>query len=514
LKKLFSLLVVALICSTAFFALTGADYAVKIFADGEDTGYGVVFADLNNEYNYMLQYYASQEGFDPIFDGLFVKYDVAGYKAQRALFDYYAYKENITADQLKVEEEANKVVQQLLSQEGQEEAIKSQYGSVENFYKFVVSVYRKEMTRDEVMGIIANVTSADLKDFFEKNKEAINERLEKVSAKHILVDTQELAEEIKAKILNGEITFEDAAKEYSTCPSNAEGGDLKEFGRKQMVQTFEAAAFSAPLNEVMGPVKTDFGYHLITVYDHYVVDTFEKYQETDEFAKLAEDLKTQKMQTWIQDYMLKNNISFKFFGILSDIEQFSLLYQDSVSTQSLAELVEFMRTYVPNGEDGHIFVEVALSSILSIVQQNPDALDAETTAKMTELRKKNLEALSNFEDASLGALSRLYGMDPEDTRIGVKFFGKYIDQAILIATEDKEFFEKNKTAIVSQLKQAVPQLEKIALNETADSRDRVIAYMYLIRINNLADEKEQNQAIADRILELDPENSEVLELIK
>ncbi len=133
---------------------------------------------------------------------------------------------------------------------------------------------------------------------------------------------------------------------------------------------------------------------------------------------------------------------------------------------------------------------------------------------MKELRMKNLEALSAYEDASLAALSRLYGMDPTNPRIGVKFFGKYIDQAITISIEDKDFFDQNKAAIVSQLKQAIPELEKIATDNSADNRDRVIAYMYLIRINNLADEKEGNQAIADKILELDPENSEVLELVK
>ncbi len=379
-KKLFSLLLVAMIFSTAFFALSGSDYAVKIFADGEDTGYGVVFADLNNEYNYMLQYYASQDGFDPIFDGLFLKYDVAGYKAQRTLFDYYAFKENITANQLKIEEEANQVVQTLLSQEGQEAAIISQYGSVENFYKFVISVYRKEMTREEVINKIASVTNADLEQYFEQNKELINESLETVSAKHILVDTVEKANEIKTMILNGEKTFEDAAKEFSTCSTKDDGGDLKSFGRKQMIEEFEAAAFSAPLNEIMGPVKTEFGYHLIKVYEHNSIDTFEDFQNTEEFEQLKENMKTNKMQTWIQDYMFKNNITFKFYGILSDIENFSLLYKDALSTQSLDELVEFMRTYVPDGEDGHVFVEVSLESLLSLSQQAPDLLDEATVA--------------------------------------------------------------------------------------------------------------------------------------
>ena len=65
-------------------------------------------------------------------------------------------------------------------------------------------------------------------------------------------------------IRNGK-AFEDAAKESSTCPSGAQGGDLGEFGRGQMVKEFEEAAFAAEIGEVVGPVKTQFGYHLIKV---------------------------------------------------------------------------------------------------------------------------------------------------------------------------------------------------------------------------------------------------------
>ncbi len=65
--------------------------------------------------------------------------------------------------------------------------------------------------------------------------------------------------------LSGEKVFEDAAKEFSTCPSGQRGGDLGEFGKGQMVKEFEDAAFAAEIGHVVGPVKTQFGYHLIKV---------------------------------------------------------------------------------------------------------------------------------------------------------------------------------------------------------------------------------------------------------
>ena len=83
-------------------------------------------------------------------------------------------------------------------------------------------------------------------------------------ARHILVESEALCEELKVKIDGGEDSAE-AAKQHSTCPSSRKGGDLGEFGPGQMVKEFDAVVFSAPLNEVQGPVKTQFGYHLLEV---------------------------------------------------------------------------------------------------------------------------------------------------------------------------------------------------------------------------------------------------------
>ena len=84
------------------------------------------------------------------------------------------------------------------------------------------------------------------------------------SARHILVDSEALCEELKTKIAGGE-DFANIAREHSTCPSGRKGGELGEFGPGQMVAEFDSVVFSAALNEVQGPVKTQFGYHLLEV---------------------------------------------------------------------------------------------------------------------------------------------------------------------------------------------------------------------------------------------------------
>lgn len=83
-------------------------------------------------------------------------------------------------------------------------------------------------------------------------------------ARHILVDSEEQCEALKAEIAGG-ADFADVAKKHSSCPSSANGGELGSFGPGQMVPEFDQVVFSAPVNEVQGPVKTQFGYHLLEV---------------------------------------------------------------------------------------------------------------------------------------------------------------------------------------------------------------------------------------------------------
>lgn len=108
------------------------------------------------------------------------------------------------------------------------------------------------------------VTEEEMETFYRTNHTQFT-KPETVSAKHILVEDEEKCSAVLEAIVNGEKTFEDAAKEVSTCPSKERGGDLGEFGRGQMVKEFEDAAFDAEVDHVVGPVKTQFGYHLIKV---------------------------------------------------------------------------------------------------------------------------------------------------------------------------------------------------------------------------------------------------------
>lgn len=86
----------------------------------------------------------------------------------------------------------------------------------------------------------------------------------KATARHILVETEELCNELKQKIENG-ADFEQLAAEYSQCPSGSSGGDLGEFEKGRMVPEFDQVVFNDAVGEVHGPVATQFGYHLLEI---------------------------------------------------------------------------------------------------------------------------------------------------------------------------------------------------------------------------------------------------------
>ncbi|WP_171303990.1 peptidylprolyl isomerase [Clostridium cochlearium] len=148
----------------------------------------------------------------------------------------------------------------------------------------------------------AKVREDEIKEFYNNKKNMFIEE-ERVSAKHILVDSKKEAEDIINKINDG-LSFEEAAKEYSNCPSKGAGGDLGTFARGRMVKEFEEAVFEMEEGSISNPVKTQFGYHIIKLEKRYdknikkydeVKSLIEKQlheeKERDLYKKFTEDLK-------------------------------------------------------------------------------------------------------------------------------------------------------------------------------------------------------------------------------
>lgn len=148
------------------------------------------------------------------------------------------------------------------------------YGSekgVENdeFYRVQMEQAEKDIRFNATMNRLMqdiSVSDADAKTKYDENPDEYKEP-ETIGAKHILVDDKAKADEIKAKLDNKEMTFAEAATEYSSCPSKENGGDLGTFGKGMMVAEFEEAAMASEVGTVTEPVETQFGFHIIEVYE-------------------------------------------------------------------------------------------------------------------------------------------------------------------------------------------------------------------------------------------------------
>lgn len=127
-------------------------------------------------------------------------------------------------------------------------------------------------------------TDGEAERYYDENKPQFLGQ-ETVSASHILVSDEALARELISKIKSGEVSFEAAATEHSSCPSKNNGGSLGEFGRGQMVPEFDEAVFSMKVGEISNvPVKTQFGYHVIRL-------DSKRDSETVPFEKVKDEIK-------------------------------------------------------------------------------------------------------------------------------------------------------------------------------------------------------------------------------
>lgn len=138
---------------------------------------------------------------------------------------------------------------------------------------------KREEKRQETMPILTDKQSRQIEyvenyyNAMTKNRSKLamymnpNLDIREVRASHILVKSRKDAIQIKKDIKNGVISFEEAARQYSLCPSAVNGGDLGFFDRKKMAQQFADTAFDLKIGEISDPVGTKFGWHIIKTTD-------------------------------------------------------------------------------------------------------------------------------------------------------------------------------------------------------------------------------------------------------
>lgn len=211
------------------------------------------------------------------------------------------------------EQGKEQLLQQLISFELMYNYAKEKELDKTSEYEAQLEILKKDLLiQAGIRSVLDSITVSDeeVKEFYESNKEMFKGE-ESVRAKHILVDSEEKAAHIRSEIEAGK-SFEDAAQEYSSCPSSSQGGDLGTFTRGRMVPEFENAAFELELHEVSQPVQTQFGYHLIKVEEKTPAEA-KSFEEVEN--SLRSNLLSQK----------QNSEYIKFIDVLKEKQDVQIL---------------------------------------------------------------------------------------------------------------------------------------------------------------------------------------------
>jgi len=145
---------------------------------------------------------------------------------------------------------------------------------------------------NKALSDVKPATDEEVKKYYDDNADKFTKG-ESVNASHILVESEDVAKDLLAKINAGDVSFEDAARDNSTCPSKENGGNLGEFTKGQMVPEFDEAVFKMNVGEITGPVKTQFGYHLIKLNSKNEAGAYPFDEIKDQLASMVNQEKQQ-----------------------------------------------------------------------------------------------------------------------------------------------------------------------------------------------------------------------------
>ena len=218
-----------------------------------------------------------------------------------------AKKQDITVTDEDIQAEYDELVESY----GGEDAIKEVYeanGLTEEAVKKNIRTY--QLTKN-VIAASLDITDEEIEQYFEDNKDLYGQE-EQVVASHILLEDEETAKEVLAKVKAGE-DFAELAKEYSTDTATKEdGGDLGYISRNEMDEAFEEAAFALEKGAVSEVVQTAEGYHIIKVTNKVPAEeaVFEDVKE-EAYADLLESRVSEEYATWVAEKQEEYDIETK-----------------------------------------------------------------------------------------------------------------------------------------------------------------------------------------------------------
>ena len=473
--------------------------------------YWVMPADLENYMQSLTSNYRQYYGKEP--DSLFelpkMKIEAIKQLADQKVVNYFADTSNIKVEDSEVNSQLASIVKQYTSNPQTKSYILNKYGSIENFEKAIKPNVRQNLVTQKVINLVANVTEKDVKNYYESHKKEIEDQYDEVKASHILVSSEATADKILGMIKAKKITFSNAAKKYSRDTGSAtNGGELGWFTRTQMVKPFADAAFSAKVGEIVGPVQSQYGWHLIDVEGKKIYDNFDMVKSaTPIYNTLLEKVKNEKFYTWIKNYKKENNISYKIEGdVLPYVEKFYSI--PATDTAKVENFINELGAYVYPSQGATVntsidprllaLYETALETYKKDLQtQNVDLENynynvstvSATYTKMSsaELEKK-LEKISSEMDKATGtAFSKLFN-EKLDVQKALEF------------VKAKENLEKAGYKTPDQIKKAYQEYQA-KLKDVSDKIKQVLEALYQVA--------PYSADVVTKLYKVDPSNKKV-----
>lgn len=221
-------------------------------------------------------------------------------------------KENIEVTEEDIEKEIKKIIDYYGGEDAFNQALENVGYTKDDMKKNI----KASIEIEKLLTPSINITEDEMKQYFDDNKTSFAQQ-EQAKTSHILVDSEEKAQEVKNKLLAGE-DFIELAKEYSLDPSNKDsGGDLGYVVRGEMVPEFEEVVFTLEVGKISDPVRTQYGYHIIKVEE--IKEAKEaNYDEIKE--EIKEILIQQQMPTAYDEWLQKKREEYKVTNALEKKE--------------------------------------------------------------------------------------------------------------------------------------------------------------------------------------------------
>lgn len=220
--------------------------------------------------------------------------------------------EELAAVKTQVGEQARAYGEDLSDEEAFQQAIDQAgytIGEVRDQLRDAVLVRK---VQEEVAGDV-QPTEQEVEDFYNENRDAQFTTSEQRCIRHILFnpDQEDLANEVRGRIQNGE-DFAEQAREHSEDPGSAEqGGELGCNAEGQFLPEFEEAAFSAEEGEIVGPVRTQAGFHLIQVTEIQPEETIPLAEVSAQIEEqLSLERQAAEFDAWVQDQLEQRNVRY------------------------------------------------------------------------------------------------------------------------------------------------------------------------------------------------------------